>query len=123
LRLKFRAEEKTIIAGKIKANMDYRLARHPSYRLHSAGCFFKNPMFEGAKRSAGKIIEECGLRDLAVGGLTIAGAHANFMINDGNATFKELQRLEKKIQTAVKTSTGIDLAREVIYVSAAGKKY
>jgi UDP-N-acetylmuramate dehydrogenase len=123
LRLKFRAEEKTIIAGKIKANMEYRLAHHPSYRLHSAGCFFKNPILQGAKRSAGKIIEECGLRDLAVGGLTVAGPHANFLINNGSATFKELQRLEKKIQTAVKTRTGIDLAREVIYVSAAGKKY
>ncbi len=123
LRLKFHAETKAVVAGKIKANMEYRLANHPSYRLHSAGCFFKNPLIRGAKQSAGKIIETCGLKDLAVGGLTVADAHANFLINDGGATFKELQRLENKIKTAVKTRTGISLEREVIYVSARGKKY
>jgi UDP-N-acetylmuramate dehydrogenase len=123
LRLKFCAEEGTVIAGKIKENMAYRLAHHPSYRLHSAGCFFKNPLVGGAKRPAGKIIEGCGLKDLVVGGLTVADAHANFLVNNGSATFKELQCLEKKIKTSVKKRTGISLEREVIYVSARGKKY
>ena len=123
LRLKTSPEAKAAVAGKIKENLEYRLAHHPSYRLHSAGCFFKNPLVQGAKHSAGKIIRDCGLQDLAVGGLTVAGVHANFLINDGRATFKELQALEQKIKTSVKTRTGIDLEREVIYVSARGKKY
>jgi UDP-N-acetylmuramate dehydrogenase len=123
LRLKFRPEAGSLIAAKIKENLEYRQAHHPSYRLHSAGCFFKNPLVQGAKRPAGKIIAACGLQDLAAGGLTVADAHANFLINDGSATFKALQRLEKKIKTSVKTRTGIGLEREVIYVSGRGKKY
>jgi len=91
--------------------------------MHTAGCFFKNPLVRGAKRPAGGIIEGCGLKDLAVGGLTVADAHANFLVNDGAATFKELQCLEKKIISSVKKQTGISLEREVIYVSARGKKF
>jgi UDP-N-acetylmuramate dehydrogenase len=123
LRLKFCAEEESVIAGKIRENMAYRLAHHPPYRLHSAGCFFKNPLVRGEKRPAGEVIEGCGLKDLVVGGLTVADAHANFLINNGAATFKELQCLEKKIKSSVKKRTGISLEREVIYVSARGKKY
>lgn len=123
LRLKFSSADKTIISRKIKENLDYRLSRHPSYRHPSAGCFFKNPLLAGGKRSAGKIIEECGLKNLTVGGLSVAAEHGNFLLNRGNASFDDLQCLESEIKAAVAARTGIDLEREVIYVSAAGKKY
>jgi UDP-N-acetylmuramate dehydrogenase len=123
LRLRFRPGEKAAVAGKIREYMEYRLAHHPPYRLHSAGCFFKNPIVQGQKRSAGRIIADCGLQDLAVGGLAVADAHANFLVNDGSATFKDLRAMEKKIKTAVAARAGIGLEREVIYVSARGKKY
>jgi UDP-N-acetylmuramate dehydrogenase len=123
LRLKFSSVDKTVISKKIKENLDYRLTRHPSYQHPSAGCFFKNPLIQGAKRSAGKIIEECGLKNLTVGGLSVAAEHGNFLLNRGNASFADLLRLESQIKAAVAARTGIDLAREVVYVSAAGKKY
>jgi len=123
LRLKFSGAAKTVISAKIKENLDYRLNRHPPYSTPSAGCFFKNPWLAGSKQSAGKIIEECGLKNLTVGGLTVAAEHGNFLLNRGGATFEDLQRLENEIKTAVATRTGIDLEREVIYVSKAGKKY
>ncbi len=44
LRLAFRPESESAISKKIRENLEYRLARHPSYRLASAGCFFKNPL-------------------------------------------------------------------------------
>ena len=123
LRLKFYEQEAEVISRKVKENLDYRLTRHPSYRYPSAGCFFKNPQLAAGKRSAGKIIEACGLKDLTIGGLTVAQAHANFVINHGQATFQDLLRLESEIKAAVAARTGIDLEREVIYVSADGKKY
>jgi UDP-N-acetylmuramate dehydrogenase len=123
LRLKFNSMDKTVISRKIKENLDYRLARHPSYRYPSAGCFFKNPLLAGGKRSAGKIIEECGLKNATVGGLAVAAEHGNFLLNRDNASFADLLRLESEIKTVVAARTGIDLEREVIYVSAAGKKY
>jgi UDP-N-acetylmuramate dehydrogenase len=123
LRLKFSSADKTVISGKIKENLDYRLSRHPSYRYPSAGCFFKNPQLAEGRRAAGKIIEECGLKSLTSGGLSVAAEHGNFLLNRGGASFEDLQRLENAIKTAVAARTGIDLEREVIYVSVDGKKY
>jgi UDP-N-acetylmuramate dehydrogenase len=123
LRLKFSSRDKTLISRKIKENLDYRLNSHPPYRYPSAGCFFKNPLLANGKRSAGELIEECGLKNLTVGGLSVAAEHGNFLLNRGNASFEDLQRLESAIKTAVAAHTGIDLEREVIYVAADGKKY
>jgi len=123
LRLRFNRADPAAVNGEIKKNLDYRLDRHPSYRHPSAGCFFKNPVLAAGKRSAGKLIEECGLKNLSVGGMSVAAEHGNFLLNRGNASFADLQRLESEIRTAVAARTGIELEREVIYVSADGKKY
>jgi UDP-N-acetylmuramate dehydrogenase len=123
LRLAFRPESEAAISKKIRENLEYRLARHPSYRLASAGCFFKNPLRGGVKSSAGKIIEECGLKDMTVGGMSVAAEHGNFLLNRGQASFADLQLLEKQIRSAVVARTGVVLEREVIYVAADGSKY
>jgi UDP-N-acetylmuramate dehydrogenase len=123
LRLKFAFEEEGVIAKKVRENLDYRLKRHPSYGLASAGCFFKNPVMNGAKTSAGKVIEECGLKQTVVGGLAVAREHGNFLINRGQGTFADLRRLEEKIRETVAARMGIVLEREVIYVSPEGEKY
>lgn len=123
LRLEFRPESEAAIANKIRENLEYRLARHPSYRLASAGCFFKNPLRDGVKVSAGKIIEECGLKNKTVGGLSVAAEHGNFLLNRGRATFSDLQLMEKEIRSVVAARTGVVLEREVIYVAADGSKY
>ncbi|HEX7502830.1 MAG TPA: UDP-N-acetylmuramate dehydrogenase [Acidobacteriota bacterium] len=123
LRLECSPEDEAAIAKKTRENLEYRLERHPSYRLASAGCFFKNPLLAGVKTSAGKIIEECGLKNAAVGDLAVADEHANFLLNRGRGTFADLQRLEEKIRERVAARTGIVLEREVIYVSPEGKKY
>jgi len=75
------------------------------------------------KTSAGKIIEECGLKKTAVGDMVVAAEHANFLLNRGRGTFADLRRLEEKIRESVAARTGIVLEREVIYVSPDGKKY
>ena len=123
LRLKFSRADKTVISRKVKDNLDYRLARHPSYQHPSAGCFFKNPLLRGVKTSAGKIIEECGLKNMTVGGLAVAAEHGNFLLNRGHASFADLLRLESKIKAAVAARAGVELEREVIYVSLDGEKY
>jgi len=123
LRLRFSADDGETIARKVRENLEYRGKRHPSYRLASAGCFFKNPLQDGAKASAGKIIEECGLKKTAVGDLVVAEEHGNFLLNRGQGTFADLRRLEETIRETVAARTGIVLEREVIYVSAEGKKY
>ena len=123
LRLRFIPAGEAAIAKKVRDNLDYRVKRHPSYRLASAGCFFKNPLAGGVKTSAGKLIESCGLKNAVLGDLAVAAEHANFLLNRGQGTFADLQRMEEKIRTAVAARSGIVLEREVIYVSEEGIKY
>jgi UDP-N-acetylmuramate dehydrogenase len=123
LRLRFSPDDEAVIAKKVKDNLEYRAKRHPPYRVASAGCFFKNPLAGGVKTSAGKLIEECGLKNTVQGDLAVAGEHANFLLNHGRGTFADLQLLEEKIRATVAARSGIVLEREVIYVSEDGIKY
>jgi UDP-N-acetylmuramate dehydrogenase len=123
LRLRYTPASEGAIAGKARENLEYRAQRHPSYRLASAGCFFKNPLLDGVKTSAGKVIEASGLKGAACGDLVVAGEHANFFLNRGRGTFADLQRLEERVRATVAARTGIVLEREVIYVSPDGEKY
>jgi UDP-N-acetylenolpyruvoylglucosamine reductase len=76
----------------------------------SAGCIFKNP---SKTISAGKLIDEIGLKGARVGGALVSEVHANFIINDGTATAHEVLELIQMIQARVKEERGIDLQTEV----------
>lgn len=123
LRLRFAPEDGEAVARRSREHLEYRRQRHPSYRLASAGCFFKNPLVNGVKASAGRILEECGLKGKTLGPLAVAREHANFVVNRGGASFAQLRQLEEEIRAAVAARTGIVLEREVVYVAADGKKY
>lgn len=75
----------------------------------SAGCVFKNP----PDVSAGKLIDECGLKGEQVGGAQVSTQHANFIINTGNATAKDVLNLIDKVRSIVKKRTGISLELEL----------
>ena len=74
----------------------------------SAGSVFKNP--EGL--SAGKLIDECGLKGYKVGGAQISEKHANFIINLDNATSSDIISLIEIVKEKVKKEKGIDLELE-----------
>jgi UDP-N-acetylmuramate--alanine ligase len=78
----------------------------------SAGCIFKNP----GVGSAGKIIDEAGLKNLSVGKARVSDVHGNFIVNDGGATAEEVQALMKQIQEKVKAIRDVDLEPEVIII-------
>jgi UDP-N-acetylenolpyruvoylglucosamine reductase len=75
----------------------------------SAGCVFKNP----AGRSAGELIEACGLKGAREGGARVSPRHANFIINAGGATAADLERLICRVQQTVRERAGVDLEREI----------
>ena len=89
----------------------YRTATQP-YSDASAGCMFRNP----PKHSAGALIEQCGLKGAAVGGAEVSQLHANFIVNKGNATAREVLALTELVQNTVREKMGIELEREVRYV-------
>ena len=78
---------------------------------NSAGCVFKNPDLSGI--SAGKIIEECGLKGFSKGGAQVSTKHANFIINNKNATSDDVLFLINKIKEVVKKNKNIDLDTEI----------
>lgn len=75
----------------------------------SCGSVFKNP----PNPSAGKLIEDCGLKGTAQGGAIISSKHANFIINQNSTTFDDVKTLITLCQTSVQEKFNITLAPEV----------
>lgn len=75
----------------------------------SAGSVFRNP---NPENPAGKLIEEVGLKGKKIGGAKVSDLHANFIINDKNATSKDIKELIEIIQKEIKDKYDIDLKCE-----------
>jgi UDP-N-acetylenolpyruvoylglucosamine reductase len=90
---------------------DYRQKRRKSQpREPSAGCIFKNP--PGA--SAGRLIEESGMKGARVGGAEVSSVHANFVINRDHATSADVLELVRRVRAGVRQAKGVDLEPEVL---------
>ena len=76
----------------------------------SAGCIFKNP--PGA--SAGRMIDELGLKGHAVGGARVSERHANFFLNAGGATSADMLALIAEVREKVRAAYGFELENEVV---------
>ena len=79
----------------------------------SAGCVFLNP--PGA--SAGKLIDEAGLKGLAVGGARVSEKHANFIVTDGAASPSDVMMLMRLVTMKVRGRFGVTLKPEVKIVA------
>lgn len=75
----------------------------------SAGCIFKNP----PGLPAGRLIDELGLKGTRVGGAVVSPLHANFIVNDGAATARDILALIGLIRERVRAARGIELELEV----------
>ena len=84
------------------------------FKYPSAGSVFKNNHDFGAP--SGKLIDECGLKGLSVGGAQIAPFHGNFIINTGKASAADIRNLVQKAQATVKEKFGFDLEPEIIFI-------
>ncbi len=116
-------KENDEIKRTVADNIRYRKLNHPNYHLQTAGCYFKNPVIDGRKVAAGKLIEECGLKGFRENRMMVSNQHANFLINEGGATCEDAKKFERHIYEQVLQQQGTPLEREVIYISSEGKKY
>ena len=89
-------------------NLNKRTSSQP-YHLHSCGSVFRNP--EPLK--AGKLIDSLGLKGKRIGGAEISTMHANFIINNSNATAADVKELIFLIQKTVLEKYGVLLHPEV----------
>ncbi len=78
----------------------------------SCGSIFKNP----ENLSAGKLIEDAGLKGFSLGGARVSTKHANFIVNEKNAKACDVYNLIKYIKEKIKSVYGITLQEEVEYV-------
>jgi UDP-N-acetylenolpyruvoylglucosamine reductase len=106
----FRGEpgEKEAIAKRTAEFNKRRWSSQP--QKPSAGCIFKNP---SPTISAGKLIEELGLKGTRCGGAVVSEVHGNFIINEGDATARDVLQLIEIIQTRARKERGIELRTEV----------
>lgn len=88
--------------------IDYRTKTQP-YSDQSAGCVFRN----APELSAGRLIQECGLKGMSIGGAEVSLMHANFIVNKGSATAEDVLALADHVQKTVCEKTGHFLKMEI----------
>jgi len=94
--------------ARIRELLDRRAATQPS-GLPSCGSVFRNPPGDHAAR----LIEAAGLKGLRIGGAEVSPKHANFIINTGEASARDIALLIDRIQAEVARNSGIRLIPEV----------
>jgi UDP-N-acetylmuramate dehydrogenase len=77
--------------------------------LPSAGCIFKNPPDD----SAGRLIDLCGLKGASRGGAAVSLNHANFILNKGNASSRDILSLMNFVNKKVNDKFKVKLEREI----------
>jgi len=82
----------------------------------NCGSVFRNP----PGNHAGKLIEECGLKGKYLGGACVSDKHANFILNDKNATSADIENLIANIGAIVEEKTGVRLIPEVCIIGKPG---
>ena len=88
----------------LKAKRQAQDASHPN-----AGCIFRNP----AQRYAGKLIDLCGLKGRKTGRAFVSERHANFILNSGGASAKDVLGLMRLINKKIKAKFKITLQPEI----------
>lgn len=91
-----------------------RRKRTQPLSMPSAGSVFVNP----AGDAAGRLIESAGLKGARVGGAQVSDVHANFIVNTGGATARDVVALVRLIRETVKEAHGIELTPEVRFLGS-----
>jgi UDP-N-acetylmuramate dehydrogenase len=79
------------------------------------GSVFKNP---GGPRTAGVLIDECGLKGFTVGGAQVSPLHANYIVNTGTATASDVLKVIDHVRKVVAKKAGVELELEVKVIGA-----
>jgi UDP-N-acetylmuramate dehydrogenase len=106
-RLRVHRDDPKLALARIHEQQARRTASQP--RQLSAGSIFANPPGD----HSGRLIEAVGLKGARIGGAEISAQHANFIVNSGNATSRDVLQLMRQAQEAVWQQFGIWLHPEV----------
>jgi UDP-N-acetylmuramate dehydrogenase len=93
---------------RIKELLNKRSTTQP-IGVYSCGSVFRNPTGDYAAR----LIDTAGLKGYRIGGAHVSEKHANFIINDANASARDIEQLIAYVQAQVEAAHGVRLQPEV----------
>ena len=108
VRVTLTPENSQVVTGKMERVQEKRRATQP-LGIPSAGCWFLNP--EGD--SAGRLIDEAGMKGERIGGAEVSEVHANFLVNRGKAKPEDFLALAAHVKHTVHDMFGVVLEEEV----------
>jgi UDP-N-acetylmuramate dehydrogenase len=107
-RFRFAIGDANTAQARIKELLAKRMAAQPLDKPN-AGSTFRNPPGDHAAR----LIETCGLKGYTIGGAQVSLKHANFIVNLGAASAKDIESLIHHMRDTVMAQTGVELIQEV----------
>lgn len=100
--------DREVIKAQMDAVTEHRESAQP-IRSKTGGSTFKNP----PGQSAWKLVDAAGCRGLRIGGAHVSEMHCNFLINDGDATAHDIERVGETVRARVFETSGIRLDWEI----------
>ena len=88
----------------------------------SAGCIFQNPLAardrvpDGIPASAGALVDRAGLKGARSGQAMVSTTHANFIVNHGGASARDIRALIERCKRGVRDRFGVELREEIVYL-------
>ena len=108
---RLQAADPDVIKGRLDEIRRWRQAHQP-LGIPSAGSVFRNPNGD----SAGRLIDELGLKGTRIGGAVVSEKHANFITNDQKGTAADVRRLGELVRRRVREAHGIELRFEIEFI-------
>lgn len=113
------AGESTALRETARESLAFRKRTQP-LESPSAGCIFQNPdprrerVPDGIPPSAGALVDRAGLKGAREGSARVSTTHANFIVNEGGATARDIRALIDRCKSQVQTQFGIVLREEIV---------
>lgn len=104
-----RPGDRTAALARYRCIWNEKYTRQPAVALRSAGCIFKNP----PEQSAGRLLEQAGLKGVRIGGAQISSKHANFIVADADAKARDVLDLICLARDRVWNHSGVQLELEI----------
>jgi len=109
------------LRGVARESLAFRKRTQP-LESASAGCIFQNPdplrdrVPDGIPPSAGALVDRAGLKGAREGAACVSQTHANFIVNEGGATARDIRALIGRCKREVAAKFGVTLREEIVYL-------
>lgn len=119
--LRYAFGDQSMVRREILSILAERRRKFPRKEPNCGSVFKSNPDMYAEIGPPGEVIERLGFKGMSLGGAEISPQHANFIVNRGGATARDVLGLVGAISQKVEEVTGYALEAEGRYVSASGK--